>query len=44
MAMEDWTIANIRQAIEKGTLKSIVPEQVDLEAMHAYFLVYHGQS
>jgi glyoxylate reductase len=29
-AMEEWTIANVRQAIEKGALKSIVPEQVDL--------------
>lgn len=40
MAMEEWTIANIRQAIEKGTLKSIVPEQMDLGAMHAHFLAY----
>ncbi|OKL60118.1 putative 2-hydroxyacid dehydrogenase UNK4.10 [Talaromyces atroroseus] len=29
-AMEEWTIANVRQAVEKGTLKSIVPEQVNL--------------
>jgi hypothetical protein len=28
--MEEWAIGNVRQAIEKGTLKSIVPEQVDL--------------
>jgi len=30
IAMEEWTIANVRQALEKGTLKSIVPEQADL--------------
>ncbi|KAF5014493.1 hypothetical protein F66182_14497, partial [Fusarium sp. NRRL 66182] len=28
--MEEWAIENVRQAIEKGTLKSIVPEQGDL--------------
>jgi hypothetical protein len=28
--MEEWTIANVRQAIEMGSLKSPVPEQVDL--------------
>ncbi|EED24240.1 glyoxylate reductase [Talaromyces stipitatus ATCC 10500] len=29
-AMEEWAISNVRQALEKGTLKSIVPEQADL--------------
>ncbi|KAH8697559.1 glyoxylate reductase [Talaromyces proteolyticus] len=29
-AMEEWAIANVRQALERGTLKSIVPEQADL--------------
>ncbi|PCH03949.1 D-isomer specific 2-hydroxyacid dehydrogenase, NAD-binding [Penicillium occitanis (nom. inval.)] len=28
--MEEWAIGNVREAIEKGTLKSIVPEQADL--------------
>lgn len=28
--MEEWAIENVRQAIERGSLKSIVPEQVDL--------------
>ncbi len=27
--MENWAIDNVRQAMEKGTLKSIVPEQKD---------------
>ena len=25
--MECWTIENLRQAVEKGSVKSIVPEQ-----------------
>ncbi|RAL12451.1 D-mandelate dehydrogenase-like dehydrogenase [Aspergillus homomorphus CBS 101889] len=29
-AMEEWTIANIRSALETGKLKSPVPEQADL--------------
>ncbi|KAF7564116.1 hypothetical protein G7046_g63 [Stylonectria norvegica] len=29
--MEEWTISNVRMAVEQGTLKSIVPEQRDLE-------------
>ena len=28
--MEKWALENVRQALEKGTLKSIVPEQRDL--------------
>lgn len=29
--MEEWTIDNVRLAVTKGKLKSIVPEQKDLE-------------
>ena len=28
--MECWAIDNVRMAVEKGTLKSLVPEQVGL--------------
>jgi hypothetical protein len=28
--MEEWTIANVRSALETGILKSTVPEQVHL--------------
>lgn len=28
--MEEWTLDNVRQAVQRGTLKSPVPEQVDL--------------
>ena len=28
--MEKWAIDNVRQAVEKGSLKTIVPEQKDL--------------
>lgn len=28
--MEKWAIDNVRQAMEKGSLKSIVPEQKDM--------------
>lgn len=28
--MEEWTIENVRMAVEEGRLKSIVPEQKDL--------------
>ena len=31
MKMEVWALDNVRQAIETGTLKSIVPEQKDVE-------------
>lgn len=31
LAMEEWTIENIRMALEVGTLKSPVPEQADLK-------------
>lgn len=30
--MEEWTIANVRSALETGRLKSTVPEQVHLLA------------
>lgn len=30
LKMEQWAIANVRQAMEKGSLKSIVPEQKDM--------------
>ena len=29
--MEEWTISNVRLAIEEGRLRSIVPEQRDLQ-------------
>ncbi|KAH8196005.1 hypothetical protein TruAng_009843 [Truncatella angustata] len=29
--MEEWTISNVRMALEQGKLKSIVPEQKDLQ-------------
>jgi glyoxylate reductase len=29
--MEEWTISNVRTAIEKGSLRSIVPEQRDMQ-------------
>lgn len=29
--MEEWTMANVRSAVEHGVLKSIVPEQKGLE-------------
>ena len=29
-AMEEWCIENVRMAVEKGKLKSPVPEQADL--------------
>lgn len=28
--MEDWTISNVKLALEQGALKSIVPEQKDM--------------
>lgn len=31
LKMEEWTIGNVRKAIEEGALVSIVPEQRDLE-------------
>lgn len=31
-AMEKWTIGNVRAALEKGKLNSIVPEQADMQA------------
>ena len=30
-AMEEWTIGNVRAALEKGKLNSIVPEQEDMQ-------------
>jgi glyoxylate reductase len=29
--MEEWTIGNVRSAVEKGELLSIVPEQAELQ-------------
>lgn len=29
--MEEWTISNVRMALEEGRLRSIVPEQAGLE-------------
>lgn len=29
--MEEWTIGNVRAAIEKGRVNSIVPEQEDMQ-------------
>lgn len=29
--MEEWTMANVRRAVEEGRLLSLVPEQRDLE-------------
>lgn len=29
--MEEWTIGNVRTAIEKGRVNSIVPEQEDMQ-------------
>ena len=31
--MECWAIENVRQAVEQGILKSIVPEQKDMPAV-----------
>jgi hypothetical protein len=28
--MEEWNISNVRSVLEKGTLRSIVPEQADM--------------
>lgn len=29
--MEEWTIGNVRAALEKGRVNSIVPEQEDMQ-------------
>lgn len=29
--MEEWTMANVRRAVEEGRLLSLVPEQKDME-------------
>lgn len=32
--MEEWTIGNVRSALESGKLRSPVPEQQDVADMH----------
>jgi hypothetical protein len=34
-AMEEWTISNVRSALESGKLRSPVPEQRGVAEMHA---------